>query len=97
MELFDPVENSYIKQAKSDWTCCDSTCRTFNKAASSKCSQCSHERCAECQGPNTLSPFITFPYMYICCQCGDGPKLYNLHPRREACNHIVCSSCMAVK
>ncbi|GIK00241.1 hypothetical protein Aspvir_004261 [Aspergillus viridinutans] len=36
-------------------------------------------------------------YMYICCQCGDGPKVYNVQPRCTECNHIVCSSCKPVK
>ncbi|KAF4214391.1 hypothetical protein CNMCM8980_009210 [Aspergillus fumigatiaffinis] len=36
-------------------------------------------------------------YMYICCNCGDGPKVYNVQPRCTECNHIVCSSCKPVK
>ncbi|KAF7167458.1 hypothetical protein CNMCM6106_003018 [Aspergillus hiratsukae] len=36
-------------------------------------------------------------YMYICCQCGDGPKVYNVQPRCIECQHIVCSGCKPVK
>ncbi|EKV12972.1 hypothetical protein PDIG_31990 [Penicillium digitatum PHI26] len=36
-------------------------------------------------------------YMYICCSCGDGPKVYNIQPRCVVCNHTVCSKCQEVK
>ncbi|EAW12753.1 uncharacterized protein ACLA_011800 [Aspergillus clavatus NRRL 1] len=36
-------------------------------------------------------------YMYICCQCGDGPKVYNVQPQCIICQHIACSSCREVK
>ncbi|KAJ5913343.1 hypothetical protein N7504_002226 [Penicillium tannophilum] len=36
-------------------------------------------------------------YMYICCQCKDGPKVYNHQPRCIECQHVACSSCVSVK
>lgn len=36
-------------------------------------------------------------YMYICCACGDGPKIYNIQPRCVSCNHIACNNCEEVK
>ncbi|KAK1138782.1 hypothetical protein N8T08_001783 [Aspergillus melleus] len=36
-------------------------------------------------------------YMYICCQCNDGPKIYNVQPRCVMCQHVVCSYCQHVK
>lgn len=32
-------------------------------------------------------------YMYFCCQCNDGPKVYNVQPQCVMCNHIACASC----
>ncbi|KAL4804114.1 hypothetical protein BDV18DRAFT_35704 [Aspergillus unguis] len=28
--------------------------------------------------------------MWICCQCGDGPKVYKYQPRCVTCNHFAC-------
>ncbi|GFF34006.1 hypothetical protein IFM61606_00491 [Aspergillus udagawae] len=98
MKLLDPTDTSFIKQAKSAWFCCDTTCRTFNQAENKICSRCGSERCPECQAPrNTSFPFITYTYMYICCQCGDGPNVYNAQPRCTHCDHIACSDCKPVK
>ncbi|EIT81238.1 hypothetical protein F9C07_11719 [Aspergillus flavus] len=36
-------------------------------------------------------------YLYICCNCHDGPKLYNNQPRCVMCQHVVCSDCQHVK
>ncbi|KAK6831885.1 hypothetical protein RU639_002752 [Aspergillus parasiticus] len=36
-------------------------------------------------------------YLYICCNCQDGPKLYNIQPRCVMCQHVVCSDCQHVK
>ncbi|KAJ6185788.1 hypothetical protein N7519_007089 [Penicillium mononematosum] len=36
-------------------------------------------------------------YMYICCACGDGPKIYNHQPQCVMCSHTACSSCNYVK
>ncbi|KAJ5906882.1 uncharacterized protein N7473_003798 [Penicillium subrubescens] len=41
--------------------------------------------------------FYTQTYMYICCQCGDGPKVYNNQPRCIGCDHEACGSCTQVK
>ncbi|KAJ5833401.1 hypothetical protein N7474_001712 [Penicillium riverlandense] len=36
-------------------------------------------------------------YMYICCQCDDGPKVYNHQPQCVVCDHNACSACYYVK
>ncbi|KAF7718791.1 Uncharacterized protein PECH_005882 [Penicillium ucsense] len=36
-------------------------------------------------------------YMWICCMCGDGPKVYNHQSKCVMCNHEACSSCQNVK
>lgn len=36
-------------------------------------------------------------YMYICCNCNDGPKVYNVQPKCIECNHVACSNCVSVK
>ncbi|KAJ5619352.1 hypothetical protein N7510_003336 [Penicillium lagena] len=36
-------------------------------------------------------------YMYICCQCDDGPKVYNHQPQCVVCDHDACSLCYYVK
>jgi hypothetical protein len=35
-------------------------------------------------------------YLYICCQCGDGPKSVNIQPRCIGCNHEACGDCQRV-
>ncbi|GLI75398.1 hypothetical protein PoHVEF18_003652 [Penicillium ochrochloron] len=35
-------------------------------------------------------------YLYICCQCGDGPKSVNIQPRCIVCNHEACGHCQRV-
>jgi hypothetical protein len=36
-------------------------------------------------------------YMYICCQCNDGPKIYDHQPKCVVCNHTACGNCISVK
>ncbi|RJE18259.1 hypothetical protein PHISCL_09405 [Aspergillus sclerotialis] len=36
-------------------------------------------------------------YLYICCQCNDGPKLYNVQPVCIVCEHKACKWCSQVK
>ncbi|RAL06067.1 uncharacterized protein BO80DRAFT_420377 [Aspergillus ibericus CBS 121593] len=33
------------------------------------------------------------PYLYYCCQCGDGPKLWENQPWCILCRHRACSGC----
>lgn len=35
--------------------------------------------------------------LYICCSCGDGPKVYQHHARCVMCNHDACRYCTHVK
>ncbi|KAL4788674.1 hypothetical protein BJX76DRAFT_315386 [Aspergillus varians] len=35
--------------------------------------------------------------MWICCQCGDGPKLLPNQSQCVECHHSVCSSCSSAK
>ncbi|KAJ0416276.1 hypothetical protein BJY00DRAFT_317045 [Aspergillus carlsbadensis] len=30
--------------------------------------------------------------MYICCQCGDGPKVFSIQPTCVECSHFCCDS-----
>ena len=32
--------------------------------------------------------------MYVCCKCGDGPKLFANQPSCVNCGHIVCEYCI---
>ncbi|CAG7916919.1 unnamed protein product [Penicillium olsonii] len=36
-------------------------------------------------------------YLYICCACNDGPKIYNHQPRCVECGHVSCDRCVHVK
>lgn len=36
-------------------------------------------------------------YMYICCQCRDGPKIWNNQPKCVMCGHIACDECEHIK
>ncbi|CAG8015454.1 unnamed protein product [Penicillium salamii] len=36
-------------------------------------------------------------YMYICCSCHDGPKIYNHQPQCVECGHMSCGRCVYVK
>lgn len=45
----------------------------------------------------TTTSYYTQTFMYICCQCNDGPKVYNVQPVCVECNHAACSSCAHVK
>lgn len=36
-------------------------------------------------------------HLYICCQCNDGPKTYNMQPKCVICQHAACSNCHHVK
>lgn len=33
-------------------------------------------------------------YMYLCCKCRDGPKVYNVQPQCIICEHISCPECV---
>ncbi|KAL2809558.1 hypothetical protein BJX63DRAFT_435031 [Aspergillus granulosus] len=39
----------------------------------------------------------THASMYICCQCGDGPKLYVNQAACCECHHVACDGCTLVK
>ncbi|KAJ5665501.1 uncharacterized protein N7477_007949 [Penicillium maclennaniae] len=45
----------------------------------------------------TTTNYYTQTYMYICCHCNDGPKVYNVQPVCIVCNHQACGSCINVK
>lgn len=58
--------------------------------------------------PGLTAPPPTFPssgvpiqthgaYLYICCKCGDGPKVWDVQPQCICCEHSACSSCTYVK
>src|SRR5271170_3480435 len=34
---------------------------------------------------------------YTCCQCKDGPKLWELQPKCIKCDHVACKNCVKVK
>lgn len=36
-------------------------------------------------------------YIYICCKCGDGPKLWDNQPSCVSCEHVACGNCTYVK
>ncbi|PYH31486.1 uncharacterized protein BO87DRAFT_126440 [Aspergillus neoniger CBS 115656] len=38
-------------------------------------------------------PYLTLPTLYFCCQCGDGPKLWDRQPRCVICQHSICGYC----
>ncbi|KAL5359390.1 hypothetical protein BJX96DRAFT_174308 [Aspergillus floccosus] len=44
-----------------------------------------------------VNKIYTQTYMYICCQCHDGPKVYNVQPQCVNCHHSACSNCTYVK
>lgn len=55
-----------------------------------------------CLSPSALSfsggaQVYSQTYMYICCQCNDGPKVYNVQPRCVTCQHDPCSDCVNIK
>ncbi|KAJ5794927.1 hypothetical protein N7457_001526 [Penicillium paradoxum] len=56
---------------------------------------------ANCTGisPASLAGtnYVANTYMYICCSCGDGPKIYDHQPQCVICNHMSCRSCEYVK
>ncbi|KAL4904522.1 hypothetical protein BDW74DRAFT_154047 [Aspergillus multicolor] len=35
--------------------------------------------------------------MYVCCNCGDGPKVYSHNPVCVQCHHHACSACAHIK
>lgn len=35
--------------------------------------------------------------LYFCCQCGDGPKLWDNQPRCVICDHNICGYCKPAK
>lgn len=44
-----------------------------------------------------ISQSYSQTYMYICCKCQDGPKVYNVQPVCVVCNHEACYCCTYVK
>ncbi|PLN75476.1 hypothetical protein BDW42DRAFT_37698 [Aspergillus taichungensis] len=86
-----------IKQLGNDWFCCVKTCKAYNKSDQTVCNECEHSKCAECQYPIQEPGIRDCTYLYICCQCNDGPKSYRLHPVCGLCDHTVCSYCIPVK
>lgn len=36
-------------------------------------------------------------FIYICCRCGDGPKLWENQPSCVSCEHVACGNCTYVK
>lgn len=36
-------------------------------------------------------------YYFICCNCGDGPKVYNHQARCVICHHVACENCTHLK
>lgn len=36
-------------------------------------------------------------HMYVCCQCHDGPKIFEVQPQCVMCNHTACTNCVHVK
>ncbi|KAK2867750.1 hypothetical protein FQN49_003508 [Arthroderma sp. PD_2] len=53
--------------------------------------------------PSDIMPGFNAPMrqrgtsLYLCCVCGDGPKVYEHHCRCIVCQHDACSSCTYVK
>ncbi|KAJ5165211.1 uncharacterized protein N7500_007041 [Penicillium coprophilum] len=56
---------------------------------------------ADCSGISPVSlpgtRYNSETYMYICCACNDGPKIYNHQPQCVSCSHMACSNCTYVK
>ncbi|KAJ5360487.1 hypothetical protein N7517_009678 [Penicillium concentricum] len=56
---------------------------------------------ADCTGISSASlpgtRYNSETYMYICCACNDGPKIYNHQPQCVNCEHMACGSCTYVK
>ncbi|KAL5003608.1 hypothetical protein BDV10DRAFT_153726 [Aspergillus recurvatus] len=48
---------------------------------------------SQSQRPN----YFSNSSMYICCQCKDGPKVYNHNVQCVLCHHIACELCTHVK
>ncbi|OJJ48354.1 hypothetical protein ASPZODRAFT_14495 [Penicilliopsis zonata CBS 506.65] len=36
-------------------------------------------------------------YLYFCCECGDGPKVYDHQQRCVICDHVACEYCKPFK
>jgi hypothetical protein len=36
-------------------------------------------------------------FLYTCCQCGDGPKVWNIQFKCVNCGHISCNNCQFLK
>ncbi|KAL4773499.1 hypothetical protein BDW60DRAFT_185371, partial [Aspergillus nidulans var. acristatus] len=81
-------------QSANDWYCCMKKCKSYNSADAKKCSQCQHEKCADCQGP--ISGLTQLIQMWVCCRCGDGPKVITRGELCVQCLHAMCASCVMV-
>ncbi|KAL4736725.1 hypothetical protein BDV11DRAFT_193314 [Aspergillus similis] len=44
----------------------------------------------------TNEPYYTASDLWICCRCGDGPKVYTHSAQCVMCTHLVCESCTRV-
>ncbi|KAL4777043.1 hypothetical protein BDW60DRAFT_175375 [Aspergillus nidulans var. acristatus] len=45
----------------------------------------------------TNEPYYAASDFWVCCRCGDGPKVYTYSIQCVLCNHIVCELCTRVK
>ncbi|KAL3478262.1 hypothetical protein BJX99DRAFT_224549 [Aspergillus californicus] len=85
-------------QVPREWYCCLPKCQSYNTASATQCSECKHEKCAECRGPTySILHREVSGLMWICCQCGDGPKVYTRQSACIECHHYSCASCTLVK
>ncbi|KAL4877512.1 hypothetical protein BJY04DRAFT_222067 [Aspergillus karnatakaensis] len=41
--------------------------------------------------------YLSHVNMWICCNCGDGPKLHSVQSTCVQCHHDICGSCTEVK
>ncbi|KAL5042708.1 hypothetical protein BDW71DRAFT_189476 [Aspergillus fruticulosus] len=48
---------------------------------------------SQLQRPN----YFSNSNMWICCSCGDGPKIYDHNPKCVICHHSACDLCTHVK
>ncbi|KAJ5689507.1 hypothetical protein N7462_003899 [Penicillium macrosclerotiorum] len=42
-------------------------------------------------------PVYGHTYMYICCRCNDGPKVFEVQPKCIVCDHQACGTCTHIK
>ncbi|KAL5052284.1 hypothetical protein BDW71DRAFT_170602 [Aspergillus fruticulosus] len=48
------------------------------------------------RNPLTNGAYYAASDIWVCCQCGDGPKVYTHSTQCVVCNHAVCESCTRV-